>query len=174
MTRIEINPAAHTVSIDGREIMDLTRKEFLILLALIKSCGAVLSRAELLVKVWDRPIGIPFDTRTVDVHVGRLRRKMGEAGKSIVTVRMVGFKLLAETTGAHTFVAPVAPSILSDRETKVIKLVADGHTTMEIGGLLGMSETTVDTHRANIMEKLDIHRIAGLVRYAVRQGLVQA
>jgi DNA-binding NarL/FixJ family response regulator len=67
--------------------------------------------------------------------------------------------------------APVDP--LSPREREVLQLVAEGKTTKEIGGILGVSVKTAEAHRTRIMKKLDIHATAGLVRYAIRRGLVQ-
>ena len=63
-------------------------------------------------------------------------------------------------------------SQLSVRERQVLQLVAEGHTTKKIGSLLGISTKTADTHRTRVMEKLDIHPTAGLVRYAIRNGLL--
>ena len=67
---------------------------------------------------------------------------------------------------------PVDP--LSSREHQVLKLIAEGKTTREIAGLLGLSGKTAESHRARIMKKLDIHETASLVRYAVRHGLIEA
>lgn len=61
---------------------------------------------------------------------------------------------------------------LSIREREVLQLIAEGQNVKEIGSLLGISAKTAESHRANIMQKLDIHDIAGLVRYAVQQGIV--
>jgi len=61
---------------------------------------------------------------------------------------------------------------LSVRERQVLQLVGEGHSTKEIAGLLGISVKTADTHRTKVMEKLDIHQTAGLVRYAIRNGLI--
>jgi DNA-binding NarL/FixJ family response regulator len=66
---------------------------------------------------------------------------------------------------------PVRP--LSERERQVLQLVAEGKTTKEIASLLGVSVNTAETHRTNLMEKLDIHDTAGLVRYAMRNGVIQ-
>jgi len=55
----------------------------------------------------------------------------------------------------------------------VLQLIAESKTTKEIAVILGVSVKTADSHRTKIMEKLGIHSTAGLVRYAVRQGLVQ-
>ncbi len=62
---------------------------------------------------------------------------------------------------------------LTAREREVLQLVAEGKTTKEIAGILGVSVKTADAHRTRLMQKLNIHDIAGLTRYAVRQGLVQ-
>jgi two-component system, NarL family, response regulator NreC len=63
---------------------------------------------------------------------------------------------------------------LTDRERLVLQLVAEGNTTKEIALVLGVAAKTAETHRVKVMEKLDIHSTAGLVRYAIRRGLVQA
>jgi DNA-binding NarL/FixJ family response regulator len=62
---------------------------------------------------------------------------------------------------------------LSLRERQVLQLVAEGKSTKEIAALLGISAKTAEAHRGNVMEKLDIHETANLVRYAIRRGLVQ-
>jgi len=61
---------------------------------------------------------------------------------------------------------------LTPRQREVLQLVAEGHTTQEIARIMTLSVKTVETHRTQLMERLDIHDIAGLVRYAVREGLV--
>jgi DNA-binding NarL/FixJ family response regulator len=61
---------------------------------------------------------------------------------------------------------------LTSRQREVLQLIAEGHTTREIARILDVSVKTVGTHRAQLMERLDIHDIAGLVRYAIRVGLV--
>lgn len=65
------------------------------------------------------------------------------------------------------------PDPLSSRERQVLQLVAEGKTTKEIAQLLGISTKTAESHRSRIMEKLDIHETAGLVRYAIRRGVIQ-
>ncbi len=66
------------------------------------------------------------------------------------------------------------PDPLTPRERQVLQLVAEGKTAKEIAGLLNLSVKTAESYRANIMSKLDIHNTAGLVRYAIRRGLIQA
>jgi DNA-binding NarL/FixJ family response regulator len=63
---------------------------------------------------------------------------------------------------------------LTPRQSEVLKFIAEGLTTKEIAQTLGLSAKTVDAHRTQLMRELDIHDIAGLVRYAVRVGLVKA
>jgi DNA-binding NarL/FixJ family response regulator len=62
---------------------------------------------------------------------------------------------------------------LSMREREVLQLIAEGKNAKEIGGILGVSPKTAESHRANIMQKLHLSEVAGLVRYAIREGLVQ-
>lgn len=66
-----------------------------------------------------------------------------------------------------------ADSALSTRERAVLQLVAEGKSSKEIACILNISPNTVESHRSKIMQKLDIHDIAGLVRYALRNGLIQ-
>jgi len=69
---------------------------------------------------------------------------------------------------------PVPGNPISDRERQVLQLVAEGKTTKEIASLLGISVKTAESHRSNLMEKLNIHDTAGLVRYAIRIGLIES
>ena len=62
---------------------------------------------------------------------------------------------------------------LTPRHREVLQLVAEGRTTKQIGKLLGVSAKTAESHRTRIMAKLEIHETASLVRYAIRQGLIQ-
>jgi len=80
-----------TVSIAGAPI-DLTKKEFRLLQVLLEAKGRALTREFLLQKAWSHATIHGLDTRTVDVHIGRLRRKLGAAGQYIITVRNVGFR----------------------------------------------------------------------------------
>jgi DNA-binding NarL/FixJ family response regulator len=62
--------------------------------------------------------------------------------------------------------------LLTDRETEILKLIAAGFSNKEIGDQLFISHRTVDTHRTNLMKKLDVNNIAGLISYAIRNGIV--
>jgi two-component system response regulator NreC len=62
---------------------------------------------------------------------------------------------------------------LTSRERQVVQLIAEGKTTKRIAVILGVTVKTAESHRSTLMEKLDIHSTADLVRYAIRRGLVQ-
>ncbi len=61
---------------------------------------------------------------------------------------------------------------LTAREREVLKLIAEGSTNQDVADLLCLSRKTVETHRSNIMDKLDMHKVTDLVKYAIREGLV--
>jgi DNA-binding NarL/FixJ family response regulator len=63
---------------------------------------------------------------------------------------------------------------LTSRERQVLQLISEGKSTKEVASVLGISTKTAESHRTRLMQKLDIHETAGLVRYAIRHGLVQA
>jgi DNA-binding NarL/FixJ family response regulator len=71
----------------------------------------------------------------------------------------------------HTKV-DLSPDPLSPRERRVVQLIAEGQSTKQVAALLKISVKTAETHRARIMTKLNIHQTAGLVRYAIRRGLI--
>jgi two-component system response regulator NreC len=62
--------------------------------------------------------------------------------------------------------------LLTDRERQVLRLIAEGKTNKEIAKCLSISKSTVNIHRTNIMQKLDIHDTAGLVRYSMEKGII--
>ena len=64
--------------------------------------------------------------------------------------------------------------ILSSREREVLQLIAEGNSTKEIAHVLKVSGKTIETHRSQLMERLNIHDVPGLVRYAIRIGLVES
>ena len=86
---VAIDRAAHAVTVDGKPV-DLTRIEYRLLLLLCERRGRVQSRPQLLEAVWDAQSDI--QTRTVDMHVQRLRAKLGRAGDMIETVRGFGYR----------------------------------------------------------------------------------
>jgi len=79
---------------------------------------------------------------------------------------MKGFVKLAQQAEDKT------DSILTEREREILQLITEGMTSHNIADTLCISISTVDTHRKNIMSKLDIHSIAGLVKYAIKHKIV--
>lgn len=63
---------------------------------------------------------------------------------------------------------------LTPRQREILQLIAEGHASKRIAQLLGASVKTVESHRASLMDRLDIHDVAGLVRFAIRHGLVSS
>jgi two-component system, NarL family, response regulator NreC len=97
-------------------------------------------------------------------------------------------RAIQEVSRGHVYLSPAVSRALVDahlagtepradpltpRERQVLQLIAEGKTSKEIGHLLGLSGKTVETHRTRIMEKLGIHNTAGLVRYAIRHGVIE-
>lgn len=89
---IEMNLDSCVVSIGG-EPVKLTTKEFRLLQELLEAKGRVLSRDYLLEEVWGSEKNLNVQTRTVDIHMSRLRSKIGPAGRYIITVRNIGYRI---------------------------------------------------------------------------------
>jgi DNA-binding NarL/FixJ family response regulator len=84
------------------------------------------------------------------------------------TVRAMLRDYLEEATGGGDSEDPLSP-----RETEVVKLIAEGHSTREIADVLVISEKTVDRHRANVLAKLGMRNRVDITRYAIRRGLTE-
>jgi len=69
---------------------------------------------------------------------------------------------------------PTGLDLLTPRQREILQLIAEGKGTRDIAETLHLSVKTVETHRAQLMERLDIHDVAGLIRYALRKGLISA
>jgi DNA-binding response OmpR family regulator len=93
---LHVDEARHAVAVGGRPV-GLTAKEFGLLTALLRADGRVLSREQLLDAVWGYTNAAEIESRTVDVHVRRLRAKLGPEARRIVTVKAVGYRFDGET-----------------------------------------------------------------------------
>lgn len=89
---IYLNNIKHIVIVDGKEI-ELTLKEYELLLLFMNNIGIVFTRERLLASIWDS--NFVGESRTIDVHVGTLRNKLGKYGSCIKTLRGVGYKMEA-------------------------------------------------------------------------------
>lgn len=90
MGKLELNTSCHTVCADDKRI-ELTLKEYEMLLLFMKNPGRVFTRDQLFEQIWDSEYA--GETRTVDVHIGTLRTKLGGCGEYIRTVRGVGYRM---------------------------------------------------------------------------------
>jgi DNA-binding NarL/FixJ family response regulator len=103
----------------------------------------------------------------------------GETYLSPTISKQVVDGYLGRTSSPATGGAAGAPDasgldVLTSRQREILQLVAEGKSTKEVAQLLDLSAKTVETHRAQIMDRLGIRDLAGLVRYAVRTGLVSS
>ena len=93
---LEVDEAKHQVRVGG-ESVELTVKEFDLLCALMKAKGRVLNRDQILETVWGYSNAVDIESRTVDVHIRRLREKIGSEAKRVVTIKGVGYRFDPET-----------------------------------------------------------------------------
>lgn len=104
----------------------------------------------------------------------------GELISAIEAVRVGGSYLSPAIASrmAHAASSPGTQgssiSALSVREREVLTWLAEGHSSREIAATLGVSPKTIDSHRVRLMKKLDIHKVQSLVRFAIREGLLEA
>jgi DNA-binding CsgD family transcriptional regulator len=66
----------------------------------------------------------------------------------------------------------VADGTLTERETEILQLVAEGHSSKNAAAVLRIRTPTAEKHRSNLMKKLDCHTVSALVRYAIRNGII--
>jgi two-component system phosphate regulon response regulator PhoB len=93
---LHVDEARHAVAVGGRPV-ELTAKEFGLLVALMRADGRVLNREQLLEAVWGYANAAEIESRTLDVHVRRLRAKLGPEARRVVTVKSVGYRFDGET-----------------------------------------------------------------------------
>ena len=92
---IEVDVTKHELRLKGKSV-EVTAKEFELLRVLMSSKGRVLTREVLLSKVWGYENSMNIETRTVDMHIGQLRKKIGKEAERIVTVKSVGYRFDGE------------------------------------------------------------------------------
>lgn len=95
------------------------------------------------------------------------------AGGGIYVDPAMMSKVVGGSTRMRSLDEALKDSNLSDRETEVLRLIALGYSNKEIAAQLDISIKTVETYKARLMEKLDLHSRVDIVRYALRQGLMQ-
>jgi two-component system response regulator NreC len=90
------------------------------------------------------------------------------SGETYLSPGVSGAVVEAVVSGVEPSADPLTP-----REHEVLQLVSEGRTTKEVASILGISVKTAETHRTRLMQKIGVHETAGLVRYAIRSGLIQ-
>lgn len=175
---------------DGREAIRLAQdlRPDVAVLDLAMPLLSGLEAAREILQVSPRTRTILVSTSTEDHHILEALRagirgyivKTQPAEDLVKAIREVSRGLIYLSPGASRTVVQaylaktdLPPDPLTSRERQVLQLIADGKTTKEIATLLGVSVKSADSYRARLMEKLQIHRTAGLVRYAIRRGLIQ-
>ncbi len=93
---LEVDEGKHQVTVNGT-VVELTVKEFDLLCALMRANGRVLNRDQILETVWGYSNAVDIESRTVDVHIRRLREKLGDEFTRIVTVKGVGYRFESES-----------------------------------------------------------------------------
>jgi DNA-binding NarL/FixJ family response regulator len=96
-----------------------------------------------------------------------------QSHRTFFTSKVAEMVLDGYLKGREPAVVPEVQSRLTRREREVVQLLAEGKTTKEVAVALGMSVKTAETHRANIMRKLNFHSVSQLVVYAVRNNIIQ-
>src|SRR6056297_170581 len=94
------------------------------------------------------------------------------SGKTYISPGITGTVMEGFLDGRRKLKKTTAWDSLTQREREVLKLVAEGYTSKEIAGFLCISPKTVERHRSNIMNKLDLHNVSELTTFAIEKGLV--
>jgi DNA-binding NarL/FixJ family response regulator len=107
-----------------------------------------------------------------DAAVEEMRRAIRAvaAGHHFLSPEIAGSVVASHVRGPSEDSASPS-SVLAPRERQILQLLAEGHSSSEIARKLHIATTTVDSHRRNIMKKLDLHSVAELTKYAIREGL---
>jgi DNA-binding NarL/FixJ family response regulator len=177
---------------NGREAIELVEKHQpdVVLMDIAMSGLNGLEAAERIIKSHPQCKVIILSMHSTDEYVAKALR-IGVVGYLIkdaatseleIALRAVarGEKYLSPAISTHLIdqykgLAPGGESgleTLTPRQREILQLVAEGRTTKEIAAILNISLKTVETHRTQLMERLNIHDIAGLVRHAIRTGLI--
>ena len=115
------------------------------------------------------------DAATAELEVAVRAVARGETYLSPVVSKHVITNYLQRVSGGEEGGPHHEPSLgdsLTSRQREILQLIAEGSTTRDIAETLHLSVKTIETHRSQLMDRLDIHDIAGLVRYAIRTGLI--
>jgi DNA-binding NarL/FixJ family response regulator len=186
--QIDVVAIAH----NGSEALDLVEKHSDIDVLVLDISMPGLDGIDVLVELRRRQSIVPVLVLSQKLSSGTIVRAMraGAAGYLLkttgcdellaaITAVAAGGQYLSEETRSALIAGLTGYRSTSDgpnvtrRELEILRLVASGSTTNEIAGQLAISAMTVETHRRNLLHKLQIRNVAGLVRYAIERGLVE-
>ncbi|MFQ5688399.1 MAG: response regulator [Candidatus Scalindua sp.] len=100
-------------------------------------------------------------------------RKVHKGGDVVLSPSIARFVVNTYVSQAHSEKEVDSLKLLTEREKQILRLIANGKTNKEIAGCLSISKCTVNSHRANIMQKIGIHDTVGLVKYSIEKGLIE-
>ena len=143
-------------------------KQKILIFSVVESESIIRSALELGIR------GLVFKTDPVSdliEAVEAIRQNRMFFSRQVDHLILAGYLEAVRETGAKL---PRQHHPLSIRESEVIQLLAEGRSSKEVAALLGVSTKTAETHRTHIMRKLNIHDLAGLVIYAIRQNIIEA
>jgi DNA-binding NarL/FixJ family response regulator len=114
------------------------------------------------------------DAATAELELALRAIARGETHLTAAVSKTVVSDYLRRISGrGERIIEEMSPAkTLTTRQREVLQLIAEGRTTKEIAVILHLSENTIETHRRHLMERLGVHEVAGLVRYAIHLGLV--
>ena len=115
---------------------------------------------------------IDHSLRSASIGASRAARLAGYTPK----ITPIATDALLNNLGEGAVAAEAEPrdTRLTSREREILQLLSEGKSSKEVGSILEISTKTAETHRSNIMKKLELHNVAALVRYAVRNRIVEA
>ncbi|MBL8100681.1 MAG: response regulator transcription factor [Anaerolineales bacterium] len=178
---------------NGQEAIDLTivhKPDVLVLDIMMPRLNGIQAAEQ--IRALKLPVKILFVSMYSDAGLVRQALQTGAKGYVLKTsageellqaIRAVakGETYLGETISSITMEDSFRPNmkqvdnpleLLSPREKEILQLIAEEHTSSEVANILSISEKTVEKHRANMMEKLQVRNLAGLVRLAIKYGLI--
>lgn len=152
----------------SRRILEISKENKIIILSMHQEASIIKKLIELGIKA--------FVLKNADQEEFILALKTVAKGKSYFSAEVTQSLLNPNQETSESFSTADNNSLimskLTDREIEILRLIAEGYSNKEIGDKLFISHRTVDTHRTNLMKKLEVHNIAGLIKFAIRSGMV--